>query len=432
MYSLPAIVPSTNRTIAKGQNTTISMSASGSGLSYIWQISGDAGSTWSNLAEGGSFWNVTSPNLYISNAQLAMNGFQFRCRISGYCPPDTVTNPAVLTVLPNIITSCQSISNCPGEVVVPVTVSDFIGVASFSMVLNLNPAVLSFTGYQNVDPSLNAGVFSANAIGSSVFLSWLNTPPATLPNDAVLFEMKFNAATGSTSLNWDIQTPGHCEYSHINGQVIFSSWNNGSANILQSPTITVQPVNAAIYSGGSAGFSISTYGTGIAYLWQLSSDNGATSSDLSNTSLYSGVESSYLSVNPTDLSFNGNKYRCRVSGTCTPDSYSTPATLTVTTAAVITNANSINNSCTGNLILPITVANCDNIGAISLTLNYDTTQLAFEGFQSANSGLSQGLLMVNRVFSQVKLTWISTLAANLGSGTLIEFRFRANSGILPT
>jgi len=65
-------------------------------------------------------------------------------------------------------------------------------------------------------------------------------------------ELKFTGITGSSSLNWDLLTPGNCEYSDINGLIIFSTWNNGNTTIYQSPVITSQPANTSIYSGGNA------------------------------------------------------------------------------------------------------------------------------------------------------------------------------------
>ncbi len=106
---------------------------------------------YTDLSNGGYYSNVTTPTMNITGAQLALNGYLYRCKVSGNCTPVVYSNGALLTVLPNIITVCQTISGCPGQLIVPVNVTDFIGVAAFSMVLNFNSAVLTFTGYQNLN-----------------------------------------------------------------------------------------------------------------------------------------------------------------------------------------------------------------------------------------------------------------------------------------
>lgn len=425
-YTPPSIITNPgNKTVAKGQNTTFSLTAQGTGLSYQWQISADSGVSWSNLNNGGPYLNVTNPVLQISGAMLSMNGNRFRCQISGSCPPVVYSTEATLTVLPNIITSCQAVSGCPGEIAVPVKVSDFINVGAFSMVLNINPSLLTFTGYQNLNPLLNEGFFSANGTDGIVHISWFNTIATTLSPDEVLFELRFNGSPGSGALTWETQTAGHCEYSDINGTIIFSTWNNGSVTIYQQPEITKQPTNATIYSGGITTFTVTASATGPVYLWQFSTDGGFTWSDIVNTTPYSGGTSATLKIVPADISMNSYQFRCKVSGTCAPEVYSDPAVLTVTPAAITTVAGSIANACSGNLLIPVIVTNCNNVGGISLSLNFDPEKLTFDGYQTVNSELFEGLLVVNATTSQVRLSWISAIPANIDSGVLVIYRFKA-------
>ena len=63
---------------------------------------------------------------------------------------------------------------------------------------------------------------------------------------------------------------------------------------------------------------------------------------------------------------------------------------------------------------------------------FDTTKMTFEGYHSVNDALTGGLLVVNRSGNKVFLTWASTTAANIGSGILIKYLFKANAGILTT
>jgi hypothetical protein len=423
-----------NSTIAKGQNTTFSVAATGTGLGYQWQCSTDGGSIFNDLANSGYYSNVTTPTLTVTAAQLAISGYKYRCKLTGSCTPVAYSNPATLTVLPNVLTTCPTVAAvCPGQVViVPITVTDFIGVGSFSLTLGYNTSVLTYTGLQNPNAALTGSNCISNAAGGKVYLAWSNTSAATIASGGVLIELKFTGVPGSSPLTWDTQTPGNCEFSDLNGQVIFSTLTNGSATINTPPSISTNPVNQSIYAGGTTSFSVTGSGTGLGYQWQVSTNGGLSYSNVSGVTPYSGVNSATLTINPAATGMNGYLYQCVLSGTCTPAVTSNTAQLTVTQAAITTTAGGVAGSCTGNLSIPITVTNCSNVGGITLSLVFDTTKMTFKGYHSLNAALSNGLLVVNRSGNKVLMSWASTTAANIGSGTLIQFRFRASAGISTT
>ncbi|MCX6269459.1 MAG: T9SS type A sorting domain-containing protein [Bacteroidetes bacterium] len=513
IFALPTVTghPS-NRIIAKGQNTTFGATATGSGLSYLWQISTNGGSSFTDMTNTGYYSGVTTPTMSVTGAQLELSGYQFRCKISGSCLPVVFSNPAILTVLPNVLTTSGSATACPGQIVIPVNVTDFIGVASFSLALSYNSSVLTYAGYGNLNPAVSGGIFSASASGGKVLLSWSNITSATIAGGSVLVELKFDGVSGTSSLNWDTQTAGNCEFSDLSGQVIFSTWTNGSATINTAPLITVQPVNKTIYAAGSTSFSVSATGTGVGYLWQVSTNGGTTWTNLTNVSPYTGVTTPTLTINPASAGMNGYLYRCVVSGSCTQSlsnaltlqyntvgsgqttcynatqtitvagggttfiiqtggnasmiagqkiSYlagtkvsqggylhgsittsggycpmqppqSDPAQLTVTQAAITTTPGAVSGSCTGNLSIPVNVTNCTNVGSISLTMIYDTTKMTYEGYHSVNASLTGGLLVVNHTGNKVIFSWASATSASIGTGTLVQYRFKANAGISTT
>jgi hypothetical protein len=421
-----------NKIIAKGQNTSFSITATGSGLAFLWQVSSNGGSTFTDLTNAGYYSNVTSPTMNITGAQLAISGYQYRCRVSGTCLPVVFSNPATLTVLPNIITACGTTTGCPGQVIVPVNVTDFIGVASFSLALNFNNSVLTYTGFQSLNAALSGGSFVNNANDGTLYLTWSNTVAATIPTGGLLLELKFTGVPGASTLVWDTQTPGNCEYSDLTGQVIFSTWTNGAGTINTPPGVGTNPVNKTIYAGGSTNFSVTATGTSPAYVWQVSTNGGVSFSNLSNVLPYSGVTTQTLSISPAATGMNGYLYKCIISGACSPSVTSNAAQLTVTQAAITTTPGSVSGSCTGNLNIPLNVTNCTNVGSISLAMVYDTTKMSYEGYHSVNAALSGGMLVVNRSADKVFLSWASTSAANIGNGVLIQFRFRAVSGISTT
>lgn len=75
---------------------TFSVTASGSGLTYQWQV--DEGSGFSNITNGGVYSGATTATLTITDAPIAFNGYEFRCVVSGTCNPEATSNQVVLNV----------------------------------------------------------------------------------------------------------------------------------------------------------------------------------------------------------------------------------------------------------------------------------------------------------------------------------------------
>ena len=99
--------------------------------------------------------------------------------------------------------------------------------------------------------------------------------------------------------------------------------------INQLPAVSVNPVNTTVCANSTATFTAAGIGTGITYQWQVSVDNGTSWNDIPAGAPYSGVTTGTLTINPTPLSFNNNRYRLKVSGVCSPVANSTGAILTV-------------------------------------------------------------------------------------------------------
>jgi hypothetical protein len=88
----------TNSAIYDSQNTSFTGAASGTGLSYQWQV--NQGGGFANLTNGGVYSNVTATTMNITGATLAMNGYQYRLIVTGTYPPAATSNSATLTVMP--------------------------------------------------------------------------------------------------------------------------------------------------------------------------------------------------------------------------------------------------------------------------------------------------------------------------------------------
>jgi hypothetical protein len=119
---------------------------------------------------------------------------------------------------------------CPGNVVVPIAVTNCNNVAAISLTLQYNTSVLTYTGYQNANAAIASGFLVVNASNGQVQLGWFSMTPASVANGTLL-EYKFTGVIGSSSLNWNLTTPGACAYTDINNVPINSVFVNGNVNI---------------------------------------------------------------------------------------------------------------------------------------------------------------------------------------------------------
>ncbi|MBI5916966.1 MAG: PKD domain-containing protein [Bacteroidetes bacterium] len=81
-----------------GGSAHFETTAFGTGLSYQWQSSTDAGITWSNLVNDGNFSGAQTEYLTLNNIPTGFDGRQFRCTVSGNVSTE-ISRPATLTVI---------------------------------------------------------------------------------------------------------------------------------------------------------------------------------------------------------------------------------------------------------------------------------------------------------------------------------------------
>lgn len=97
--NLPPSVTSqpTDKTQCVGANTTFSATATGTGLTYQWQV--NTGSGFANLTNVAPYSNVTTAIMTITGITAGMNGYQYQCIVSGSSPcPSTTSNFASLII----------------------------------------------------------------------------------------------------------------------------------------------------------------------------------------------------------------------------------------------------------------------------------------------------------------------------------------------
>lgn len=400
----------TSQFVCPGSSTSMMVAATGAGASYQWQV--NTGSGWSNLSNGGSYSGATTTTLGISGVTSGMSGYQYRCVVSGTCSPSATSTAATITtgVNTNLLSNPSSITTC----------------------------------------SPGTGTFSVSATGSNVVYKWytraVNTTTWTQVSNSSIYS---GANTGSltvsniTASNQAYAYEYYCEVSGSCG----SSQNSSIATftVNAKPSISTHPQSVDLCNNNQTTFSIIASGTNISYQWQV--NTGSSWSNLSNNATYSNVTTSTLAVNSLTTSMNGYKYRCVVSGTCSPNAVSNEATLlvnpVVTPAVSIVSTNT--DICDGETI----TFNASGINGGTQNLyqwhvngnivasgsTFSSTTLAdndevYCSFTSNQKCRTKNIATSNKIFPKVTQNKVPTISITSSSGNVecsgVPVTFKAN------
>jgi len=295
--------------ICTGKSAIFSVDVIGNDVKYQWQISN--GAEFSNIRNSSQYSGTTGNTLLIINPSEAMNGYQFRCLISGDCATSLLSKIDTLKIIQ-------------------------------APLINKQPASTEVCTGDNVK-------FAVSAIGSHLAYQWMVNSGNGFVNitDGGLYSgSQSNKLTvANTSENMDAYQyqcaiSGACQPGLVSNTAILSvnSW----------PHITSSPLNTSVCVGGHATFSLAAKGGHLSYQWYVNTGDGFI--PLSNSTTYNGVTSNSLSITHTTKSLSGYEYQCSISGICEPSLTSAAVVLTVDSLPVIS-AQPINHTvCSGNNI----------------------------------------------------------------------------------
>lgn len=367
--SAPAItVQPANQAVCEGANTSFSITAA-TATTFQWQVSTDGGTNYTAVTNGGVYSNATTAALTITGATAIMNTYRYRCVASTVCG-SAVSAAAILTVntTPVITVQPQSAVLCSGSsqtICVTATGSGLTYqwetastcAGPWSNITGANGSCYTITAvapgaYRCRITGTCGTVTSTCAAINVVSAVAVTTHPASqtvCEGNSVTFTA---AGSGSGIIyQWELSTDGGSSWSNISGatnasytiaSVTASLSNNryrcrlsnatcitpGITNaailtVNTLPALTAHPQDATICTGSSHTFTAAGTGSGLAYQWQLSTDGGITYTDIS------GATGTSYTVSAATTVQNGNRYRCVLSGTCTPSAITNAAILSV-------------------------------------------------------------------------------------------------------
>jgi len=248
-----------------GSVATFSVAASGTALSYQWQVSttGCAG-TFTNIP------GATSATYTTAATTTAMNNYAYKVIVSNSCPSSVTSACAVLTV-----NSTSAITAQPQAVTVCAGTNAVFSIAATGTGLSYQWQV-----------STNGGTTWTDITGASG--TTLTIAPATSGQNGNQYRVLVSSACSATA----------------------STSAVAGLTVLDPVNITASPNNVNTCAGESATFTVAATGTGLSYQWQVSVD-GSTYVNIP------GATSATYTTGPLTLNQNGVRYRVVVStATC--------------------------------------------------------------------------------------------------------------------
>ncbi len=272
-------------TLCAASNHTFSVGATGSNLTYQWQISTAAVPAFTDIP------TATSSSYTVTGTTAGMSGDQYRVIVSGSCPSPATSSAATLTVISPVTVTGQPVNT---------TVCDGAN-ASFTVAGSGTGVIYQW--------QVNTGSGFVNVPAGAPYSG---TNAATLTITGAIPSMSGYQYRAQLS-NATCTTPA------------VSNATTLTVNTL--PAISADPTSATICAGGNNTFSSTASGTGIGYQWQVNSGSGFTDIPTATASSYT--------VTGATAGMNGNQYRVVVTGTCSPAATSAAATLTVISPVVV-------------------------------------------------------------------------------------------------
>lgn len=329
-----------NQTVCEGGNASFTAAASGTGLSYQWQISTDGGTTWTNIS------GATNATYNITGVTAALNNNRYRCVISnGVCATPGISNAAILTVntLPVVSSSPSSATLCTGS----------------NNTFNVSASGTGITYQWQI--STDGGV------------TWTNIGGATTSSYTVS-----SVTVGMNNNRYRCVVTGTCAPPATSGAA--------TLNVIAPVTVTTQPANVEQCSGGNASFTVAGSSTQtIIYQWEVSSDGVnwtvVNNGTISSGETYSGATTATLSITGTTTAVSNKLYRAKMSNaTCPTPAISNNALLTVRQLPTVgLSATQPTSLLPGKTSTLTATPSASTGGTLSVSWLYNTNPLAVSG-----------------------------------------------------
>lgn len=227
------------------------------------------------------------------------------------------------------LTLGQHLSCENNSLLIPMHVSAFENVGSFTLFIEIDTLNVTFDGLVNPHTSLSGGslVYNFMPANSSIVITWFSIGGVSIP-EGTLLEMKLMYQQNMADLTFS----PNCELADPQGEEI-SDVVYEDGMIVPAIEFALQPQPQTVTQGEQAYFLIEMqHNDEQTFLWQQ--HNGQQWTDLADDDHFTGVHTAQLTIDDVPLSFNNTAYRCKVDfDICS--SFSDSAALSVSPLTVV-------------------------------------------------------------------------------------------------
>ena len=423
-----------NAVACTGANTSITVTATGTLLTYQWQV--NTGSSWVNVTNTGVYTGATNATLNISGVTAGMNGYTYRVLVGGSCTPSLTSNIVTLTTgtAPSISSQPVNTTTCVGSnAVFSVTASGsgltyqwqqrpgsggysnisdggiYSGTSTSTLTLTGVAAINNNYSYQCIVTSSCAGTVTTSVAVLTVVAAITNnitadqsvctgmTATTLTGNNSGAYTYLWQSSTVSASAGFVTASGTNNAYNYNPNPISTTTWyrrlvTNTGCNALSNVvnivinstplTITASPAAQTICAGDNATFTVTASGPGtLTYQWY--EYVGGVWTAITNGGIYSGATSATLTLTGATAAMNNYRYYAKVfaSGCSVNSVNSNNALLTTNSAPVITTNPADVTSCAGNNV-------AISVAATGLGLTYQWQQNTGSGWSNlANYGI---------------------------------------------
>ncbi|NVO21560.1 MAG: T9SS type A sorting domain-containing protein [Bacteroidetes bacterium] len=223
--------------------------------------------------------------------------------------------PALVVAQNAPITLAGSSSVCPNaSVTVPITVNNFSQITAVSLRLDINPTLLSYTGYTNLNSSLAGCLVNSVLVSPTlrkILIVWSDVNPLTLTNGSKLVDLNFTLLSGNPTVSFNNTANGgsDCEYADLNGDPLndipTSTYYTDAliTNLGVGNPGTITGLASVCKGQSGVTYSVSPIPNASAYIWTIPAGSDIVGSSNAN-SIIVNYSSAALSGNITVLGTN--------------------------------------------------------------------------------------------------------------------------------
>ena len=279
-----------------GDSIQLNVQSTGT-LTNQWQSWNTQLGQWENLQDNGVYSGTSTPTLTFHCNTYQRPFPKFRLELTNGCRPSYGPEMPV-TILQNIHVSIGQSTTCQGDTLdIPVLISGARELGAASLVLNFNTGSVQFLDWVNAAPQTGTNPWFVNQVGNEIRLAWFSLQSANIPDGQPLGILRV-IGMGTTSLNWDLLTPGNCEFGDEEATTIPASFTPGFLSVNPKPVVQLQASASAICPNGGTTTLSTIFDPNYTYQWFL---NGQPLSSSQTSTLTTGQSGLYQVLVTTSL-----------------------------------------------------------------------------------------------------------------------------------